>query len=90
MATQSGASVCGAESACARTKKLSSRGRVIIKVQLLFGTRVVHLRSSAERRVSTLVTRTGAEHAATGVSNQPQYGFNIHDRRHSDSLRSRR
>lgn len=88
MATQSGASVCGAESACARTRKLSSRGRVIINVQLLFGTRVVHLRSSAERRVSTLVTRT--TDTATGVSNQPQYGFNIHDRRHSDSLRSRR
>lgn len=60
------------------------------KSQLLFGTRVVHLRSSAERRVSTLVTRTRNTDTATGVSNQPQYGFNVHDRRPSDSLLSRR
>ncbi|KAH6927826.1 hypothetical protein HPB50_008966 [Hyalomma asiaticum] len=37
VATQSGASVCGAESACARTRKLSSRGRLCRATRLNIG-----------------------------------------------------
>ncbi|XP_077561239.1 uncharacterized protein LOC144176013 isoform X3 [Haemaphysalis longicornis] len=40
--------------------------------------------SSAEQRAPTLVTPN--TDAATGVSDQPQYGFNVHDRRPSDRL----